>query len=80
MSLVMPAMFADFDPGTLTGFYAFCLTGICVIFCVIGAGVSRLMQSNKAAARWMLAAGVCLVLGLIVAVSAISFGKRLGLL
>jgi len=75
----MSPMLADYDPGTLTGFYIICLAGMVVVFCLVGAGVSALMKSSKAARRWMIAAGVCIALAVLVVVAEICLAKRIGL-
>ena len=71
-------MLADFDPGTLTGFYIVLLGGFAVIFSLICGIVMRLLNKPKAYSRWLATAGVFIVLGTLLAVLSIHFGKIFG--
>jgi hypothetical protein len=58
----MPVMIADFDPGTLTGFYIILLAGVLVAFCLVCAAVMLLARNSRAARAWAKVAGVVLAL------------------
>jgi len=76
----MPVMLADYDPGTLTGAYIFFLAALIVIFCLICAGVMTLTKNWRAVRRWMIAAGICIGLAILLICLAISFAKQFHLL
>jgi hypothetical protein len=72
----MPIMLADYDPGTLTGFYVFCLFGLAAGFCLICGGVMMVFKKWQAFRRWIFVAGIAVVLGILLASLAVAFGKR----
>jgi hypothetical protein len=62
---------ADFDPGTLTGFGAVVLTIALVTVLSLGAGAAFCLKSPKAARGFLIAAAICAVAGICVAVAII---------
>ncbi len=76
----MTAILADFDPGTLTGFYALLLSGLGVVFCLALAGMLALGKNKGAARRSLLAAGAVAIAGVLLAWLAVALGQRLHLL
>jgi hypothetical protein len=70
-------MFADYDPGTLTGFYLLVLGGVGVAFCLALAGVTALFKERRVARGFLIAGGVVLGLVILLFCFAIGFGKRL---
>ncbi len=75
----MPIMFADYDPGTLTGFYIACLGCLAVGSCVIAAIALLFSGSKKAAGQCLKVAGACVVATIVVVVLEIGVAKSTGL-
>jgi len=76
----MPVMLADYDPGTLTGFYILLLSGLGATLCLIFAGVMMLLKNWRAVRGWLIAAGVVFGLAILLFCLAIGFGKTFHLL
>jgi hypothetical protein len=53
---------ADYPTGTLTGIYAGAFTIGAALVCLFIASGMRMADSPRAARRWLIAAGVCVVL------------------
>jgi len=73
-------MFADYDPGTLTGFYVLLLGGIGVAICLALAGVMALFKERRVARGFLIAAGGVFGLAIVLVCLAIAFGKTFHLL
>jgi len=74
----MPSSFllADYPPGTVHGMFVVIGTGLAVLFCVIGAGLTQLMNPRSSLRGWWIAiaASICIGIVLLLAI------QRLGLL
>jgi hypothetical protein len=68
---VLAVMFADYDPGTLTGFYAIVLTVGIVILLSIIAGLAYCLKAPRIGRGLLIAAGVSFFIGICVAVAVI---------
>jgi len=75
----LPVMLADYDPGTLTGFYLVLLSGVGVVFCLVLAGVTALLKERRVARGFLIAAGVVFGVGILLCFLSVALGKRLGL-
>ena len=75
----LPIILADFDPGTLTGFFIALLFGVVFGGCLIFAGVMSLMKKQKIARELLTAAGICFAIGAVLLFLALSLGKELHL-
>jgi hypothetical protein len=73
-------MLADYDPGTLTGFYIVLLSGLGVVFCLGLAGVTALFKERGVARGFLIAAGVIFGLGILLCCLSVALGKTLHLL
>jgi hypothetical protein len=67
---------ADYDPGTLTGFYIMVLTAGIVIICLFVAGVSLCMKSRRIAIRSVIMAVISLLVGLCMASCIVWLSKK----
>lgn len=54
-------IFADYDPGTLTGFYVLLLSEVVFVFCILGAGLCLLLGNRQALKKWGFAAIISFV-------------------
>jgi hypothetical protein len=77
---IMHVMLADFDPGTLTAFYVICGAGVVAAICLVCGLVMVVLKKRKACFSWLSTAVIFVVLGILLAILSVSFGKRLGLL
>jgi hypothetical protein len=75
----MTVMLADYNPGTLSGFYFLLLAGLGVVFCLALAGVLALCKARRVARGFLIAAGVIFCAGILFACLAVALGKRLHL-
>lgn len=57
-------IFADFDPGTLTGFYIVFLSGVSIGLFLLGSVVMLIVKQAGAARGFAIAAGIVLCLGI----------------
>ena len=76
----MPVMFADFDPGALTGMLIVVLFGFVVIGCLIAAGVAALAKKQEAVSGLLTAAGICFGIGAVLFILDMVLAKRFHLL
>jgi hypothetical protein len=76
----MPVMLADYDPGTLTGFYLLVLGGVGVAFCLALAGITALFKKRRVARGFLIAGGVVFGLAILFFCLALGFGKTFHLL
>ncbi len=76
----MRVILADYDPGTLTGFYLLVLGGAGVAFCLALAGVTTLFKARGVARGFLIAGGVVFGLAILLFCLAIGFGKTFHLL
>jgi hypothetical protein len=64
----LSVMFADYDPGTLTGFYTiFLAVGIGIILAILG-GLAFCLKSPRIAGRLLVAAWMSVFIGISMAV------------
>jgi len=77
---IVPVMLADFDPGTLTGFYILLIGGIGAVFCLALAIVTAMFKRKRVARGFLIAGGVVFAAAILIGCLAIGFGKALHLL
>ena len=76
----MPVILADFDPGTLTGFFIVVIFSSLVAICLIAALVTYLLRQRENARGLLVAAGICALVGFGLVCVAVAFGRRFQLL
>ncbi len=76
----MMVILADYDPGTLTGFYTLVLLVPILIVCLICAASSALLKKWQAFRRWMTAVFVVFSIAILLAWLEHAFAEQLHLL
>ena len=71
----MRIILADYDPGTLTGFYVAFMGGIAVVFCILGSIVCLLLGNRQALKKWALATVVSLVGTIVLGFGTVMLGR-----
>ncbi len=67
---------ADYDPGTLTGFYVVLLTAAVVLICLAVSGILFCLKFRRTAIASVILAGIGLLIGVIAAFLVIWLSQR----
>jgi hypothetical protein len=73
-------MLADFDPGEVTALFVVCGAGLVAALCLLLGVVVLCFKKREAFLGWLAAAVSFVLLGILLAVLAVVFGKRFNLL